>query len=222
MPSSLLMMWYLGIFLTTQLSSKELRFLRSFHLSQDLCLLEKKKKSCLRHGLVCQDTMMSKVFLWGTVSYITITRVILAQCKSGCTISRIIILQCVHYFGDKIQNPHSDLHVQQGCLALLHSTLTSSISAVATLGFFYTLFPTGPLHEQFSLPSTFLPLDFPLLVNLARLSTSESFSDLPDGVNSPVISFYWTLKLYSLKATVNLSVWLNNLCLCPSTDQMFQ
>lgn len=44
MPSSLLMMWYLGIFLTTQLSSKELRFLRSFHLSQDLCLLEKKKK----------------------------------------------------------------------------------------------------------------------------------------------------------------------------------
>ena len=44
MLSSLLMMWYLGIFLTTQLSSKELRFLRSFHLSQDLCLLGKKKK----------------------------------------------------------------------------------------------------------------------------------------------------------------------------------
>lgn len=47
MPSSLLMMWYLGIFLTTQLSSKELRFLRSFHVSQDLCPLEKKKKKKL-------------------------------------------------------------------------------------------------------------------------------------------------------------------------------
>ena len=136
MLSSLLMMWYLGIFLTTQLSSKELRFLRSFHLSQDLCLLGKKKKSCLRHGFVCQDMMMSKVFLWGTVLYITITRVILAQCKSGYTIPRIISLQCVPCFEDKIQSPHSDLHVQQGCLALLHSTLTSSFSVVATLGFF--------------------------------------------------------------------------------------
>ena len=96
----------------------------------------KKKKSCLRHGLVCQDMMMSKVFLWGTVLYITITRVILAQCKSGYTIPRIIILQCVPCFEDKIQSPHSDLHVQQGCLALLHSTLTSSFSVVATLGFF--------------------------------------------------------------------------------------
>ena len=125
---------------------------------------------------MCQDMMMSKVFLWGTVSYITITRVILAQCKSGCTIPRIIILQCVPCFEDKIQSPHSDLHVQQGCLALLHSTLTSSISAVATLGFFEALFPTGPLHEQFSLPSTFLPLDFLLLVNLAQVSLPQKAS----------------------------------------------
>lgn len=136
MLSSLLMMWYLGIFLTTQLSSKELRFLRSFHLSQDLCLLEKKKKKLSETWLGVSRHDDEKVFLWGTVLYITITRVILAQCKSGCTIPRIIILQCVPCFEDKIQSPHSDLHVQQGCLALLHSTLTSSFSVVATLGFF--------------------------------------------------------------------------------------
>ena len=136
MLSSLLMMWYLGIFLTTQLSSKELRFLRSFHLSQDLCLLEKKKKKLSETWLGVSRHDDEKVFLWGTVLYITITRVILAQCKSGCTIPRIIILQCVPCFEDKIQSPHSDLHVQQGCLVLLHSTLTSSFSVVATLGFF--------------------------------------------------------------------------------------
>ena len=136
MLSSLLMMWYLGIFLTTQLSSKELRFLRSFHLSQDLGLLEKKKKKLSETWLGVSRHDDEKVFLWGTVLYITITRVILAQCKSGCTIPRIIILQCVPCFEDKIQSPHSDLHVQQGCLALLHSTLTSSFSVVATLGFF--------------------------------------------------------------------------------------